>query len=170
MVMNMQYNQAMQQGHYGQPIQQGYYNQPMQQGYYNQSMQNNLEQRLQQLQNQLTANQSQNQPQTPQVSKLIPVNSIQEAQNAQIPMDGTVSYFVFGDTILAKNWSFATGKIENVYFKKAQETAQEESKPDKLAIIDSKLDQLLSKYKESSNTTENDSNWIDKLGGKKNDK
>lgn len=143
-----------------------HYNQPMQQGYYNQPMQNNLEQRLQQLQNQLT-----NQNQAPQqANKLVPVNSIQEAQNAQIPMDGTVSYFVFGDTILAKNWSFATGKIENIYFKKVQESVQEDTKPDKLTIIEGKLDQLLEECRQSNNETGDDSKWIGKIGGKKSDK
>ena len=146
------------------PYMQGYYpNNQMQQPMMQQNM---IEQRLQALQNQLNNSNASNP--TP-ANKLIAVTSIQEAQNAQIPMDGSTTYFVFGDTILAKNWSFATGKIENIYFKKSEDITKEETKTDRLAVIETKLDQLLGKYDQSTNN-ESDSKWIEKLGGKKNDK
>lgn len=145
------------------PYMQNYYQNPSMQQAYQQQMQNQYEQRLQNLQNQLTTTNNQH------TNRIIPVASAQEAQNSQIPMDGTVTYFVFGDTILAKNWSFASGKIENVYFKKFIEAKAEESpKPDRLDSIESKIDRLLNQ----SNLVEpaEKEKWQNKLIGNKDNK
>lgn len=98
------------------------------------------------------------QPQQPQqaavpvpTNKIFTVATLQEAQNAQIPMDGTVSYFAFGDTILARNWSFATGRIENKMFKaiveEVETTTVEVPKEDRLKAIEEKLDTLITQSK-----------------------
>lgn len=75
---------------------------------------------------------------------IVRVSNATEARNAEIPMDSSVSYFVFGNSILAKNWNFATGKIEHKLYTLVENAEPiEESKSDKLSIIEEKLDTLL---------------------------
>lgn len=150
-------------------------NTPYQQGFYpvnympQAQMQNNLEQKLQSLQNQLN-----NSQQNSNTNRLFVTSSIQEAQNAQIPMDGTTTYFVSGDTVLAKNWSFATGKIENVYFKKVEEVENKNKEPDRLELIETKIDKIMDLINpptiEETQEKDNFFKGRTSLGGKKNDK
>ncbi len=90
------------------------------------------------------------QPSVNQNNSIINVASLQEAQNAQIPMTGAVSYFAFGDSILARNWSFASGKIENTLYKKVVDDTPQDPTPekeDRLKIIEEKLDTLITQSK-----------------------
>ena len=90
-----------------------------------------------------------------QQGRVVPVQSRQDALMAQIPMDGSVTYFVYGDELMAKSFSFLSGKIETKFYQPITLDTAEEAKEDRLKNIEEKLDELLKKQELSSqaNTT-----------------
>ena len=95
--------------------------------------------------------QQQQQPAAPTI-KITNTGSKEEALSAQIPMDGTTTYFVFGNEILAKYFSFVSGKIETRLYV-TETTEKVEEREDRLKNIENKLDELIKKSSAPSNST-----------------
>lgn len=87
-----------------------------------------------------------------QQSRVIPTQSRQDALMAQIPMDGSVTYFVYGNELMAKSFSFLSGKIETKFYQPVTLDVAEEPKEDRLRNIEEKLDELLKKQDVSIQT------------------
>ena len=77
-------------------------------------------QRLNQLEQQQFQNYQQFTPQ-PQ-NRIFNVANEEVAKNTQINLDGSTYYFIYGDSILARTWNFASGSIENKTYKLSDDT------------------------------------------------